>query len=145
MKVSFTLAHRMGLLFVLLLLMVTVGIGVNPDQVAAQGGGATVNVPAAVFFIECPSISSSTQSVRFAYMQLNGEVQVQEATVSNGGLVVVNGTPAVVFEQLSINWWDFDTMYRFIAPNGDYLDVVIYAGNWYRDAQSGVIYQGLSC
>jgi hypothetical protein len=131
-------------LFALLLLAVTANIGTVPQNVAAQGG-ATVNVPAAILVVDCPFEWAVSDTVLMAHMQLNGEVMVFEGTANNGALVYINGIPAVVFEQLSINWRDFDVIYRFIAGNGEYVDIAVPAGRWNRDAQSGVIYQGFGC
>jgi hypothetical protein len=132
-------------MFIVLLLVVLGSTQIAPEQVEAQGRGATVNVPATILFVDCPGLVSETEIVRFAYVQLNGEVMVREATVDNGGLVVIEGIPSVVFEQLSMNWWDQDSAYRFILLSGDYGDILVEAGNWYRDEQSGIIYQVLGC
>jgi uncharacterized membrane protein len=139
------LVRRMSLMFVILLLVVLGSTNAAPEQVEAQGRGATVNVPASILYIDCPGLAPATERVRFAYVQLNGDVVVREATVENGGLVMIEGVPAVVFEQLSINWWDYDSAYRFFLVDGDYGDILVSAGNWYRDSQSGIIYQVFGC
>jgi len=144
LKVPQRIVRRVCLLLGFLLFAVTVNVGLAPEQAEAQRQ-ATVNVPAAIFFVDCPGEWSVSESVGIAYMQLNGQVEVREATVQNGRLVYINDIPAVVFEQLSMNWWDFEVIYRFITPDGRYTDLMVYPGKWNRDAQSGVIYQGFGC
>jgi hypothetical protein len=143
-----TLVPRVHLLLVALILATAIGLGVRSHEAQAQGGSA-VNVAAAVLYIECPSATGSwhrDSRVLFSYMQLNGERVAREATVANGRLVFTDdGTPAVVFEQLSINWWDFATVYRFISPQGEYLDHYIRAGNWNRSSRYNAIYHTVFC
>lgn len=140
-----TLRHstvrRVSLMFVILLLVVLGGNMSAPEKVEAQGGSATVNVPASILLIDCPGVARVTEQTRFAYVQLNGEATVRQTSE----IVMIEGTPAVVFEQLSINWWDYHAYYRFIRDDGRYLDIRVPAGNWYRDSQSGIIVAVFGC
>lgn len=138
------LVHGLCFAFVAMLFLTTAWVDPVPRQAQAQGG-AVVNVPASILFVDCPGVAEVTAVVQFGYIQLDGNFAVREATVNNGGLTYIDGIPSVVFEQLSIDWVGSDSVYRFIRPDGVYLDVLISAGNWYRDSQSGVIYQILGC
>lgn len=136
------LARRVSLVAVMVLFAVLVCTGATPRTSQAQGM-ATVNVPASILLVDCPGLPEHTVALQFAYIQLDGNVVVLDAT--NENLDIIQGIPSVIFYNLSIDWQGSDAIYRFHLDDGSYLDYYIPPGAWSRDAQSGIIFDIASC
>lgn len=141
-----SIRRRLSLLWLMLLLLTLGGsLAMVPPQPTQAQGGAIVNVPAVVMFVDCPDIVNNSGLVEFGYFQLDGTFNVLQATVDNGRLTVISDLPAVVFEQLSFDWQRSESIYRFFFADASFLDIIVPPEIWLRDQQSGVIFQGFGC